>query len=247
MIDEYQRAGKISEGVYRTYIDVVRGDLVRWGKREGYLRQVLGRVIETLGNPVGWNTLKQNTDIASHNTVADYVDALKDSFILIYLHQFDMARRAPSYQKEKKIHFHDPFFLHALKGWISGRDPYTESIEFLRDAENVGRLVEGVVADHLIRLAFHLCGQKQLFEYENILFFWRGKKEREVDFTLRMNEKYLPIEVKYQHSIKRSDLYGVIDFGKGTNTKEGIILSKDKLQTKDRITIMPLSLFLMLV
>lgn len=247
VLDDYQKTGKISEGVYRTYVDVVRGDLAKWGKRESYLRQVLRRVVETMGNPVGWNTLRQNTEIASHNTVADYVDALKDTFILIYLYQFDMTRKGPSYQKEKKIHFHDPFFLHALRGWISGRDPYMESLEFLKDAENVGRLVEGIVADHLVRLAFHLSRQKELFEYENALFFWRGKREREVDFVLRMNRIYLPIEVKFQPSIKRSDLYGIIDFEKGTGHGGGLILSKDKLQTREKISVVPLAFFLMLV
>jgi predicted AAA+ superfamily ATPase len=247
VVDDYQKTGKISEGVYRTFVDIVRGDLVKWAKRESYLRQVMSRVVETLSNPVGWNTLKQNTDIASHNTVADYIDALKDSFTLIYLHQFDMARKAPLYQKEKKIYFHDPFFLHALRGWISGRDPYSESLEFLRDAENVGRIAEGVATDHLVRLAFHLSGQKQLFEYENRVFFWRGKKDREVDLILRLNDKYLPIEVKYQSSIRRSDLYGVIDFEKGAVSPSGLILAKEKLQSRNKITIVPLTLFLMLV
>ena len=247
VVDDYQKTGKISEGVYRTYIDVVRGDLVKWGKRESYLRQVLTRVIEALGNPVGWNTLRQNTDIASHNTIADYVDALKDSFILIYLHQLDTTRKRPSYQKEKKIHFHDPFFLHALRGWTSGRDPFEECVGFLKNSDSVGRLVEGITADHLIRLAYRLSPQKQLFEYENALFFWRGKREREVDFVLRMNGTYLPIEVKYQPSIKRNDLYGVIDFEKATQQMGGLILSKDILQTKDRIAVVPLPLFLMLI
>jgi len=245
--DHYRKRGRISEDVYRTYVDVVRGDLVKWGKRENYLRQVLGRVLETLGNPVGWNTLRQNTDISSHNTVADYVDALKDSFILIYLHQFDMARKAPSYQKEKKVHFRDPFFLHAVRGWILGRGPYEESLDLLGDTESVGKIVEGVVADHLTRLAFHLSAQKQLFEYENALMFWRGKKEREVDFVLRLNEAYLPIEVKYQRGVRRSDLYGVIDFGKGTACKGGLVLSKDKFEAMNGFSVVPVAMFLMLV
>jgi len=83
--DEYLRTGKISEGIYRTYVDVVLGDLVRWNKKETYLRQILRRIYQVAGNPVSWNTLKDDTDVSSHNTVADYVDTLKDSFILYYL------------------------------------------------------------------------------------------------------------------------------------------------------------------
>lgn len=57
----------------------------------------------------------------------------------------------------------------------------------------------------------------------------------------------LPIELKYQPSVKRSDLYGVMDFRKGTGYRGGLILSKDKLQTKDKTVVIPVALFLMLV
>ncbi len=82
VIDGYLKTGRISEGVYRTYIDVVCGDFARWNIRETYLRQVVRRIIDTLGNPVGWNALKQGTDIAHHNTIINYVNVLEESFIV---------------------------------------------------------------------------------------------------------------------------------------------------------------------
>jgi hypothetical protein len=248
VIDEYLRRGEISEGVYRTYVDVVLGDIVRWNKRESYLRQVLSRVIGTLGNPVGWNTLKQGTDIASHNTVADYVDTLRDSFVLLYMHCFDASRQGPAYQKEKRVYFTDPFFFHALRAWVTGGEPFPGSEEFLKSQQNVGILVESVVAAHLVRLAFRLSKQKQLFDYENVVFYWRGKKGREVDFVLRLNgDHHLPIEVKYQSEIGKSDRFGIIDFTKSSKSETGIILSRDKLEVKGKIVTLPVWLFLTLV
>jgi hypothetical protein len=246
--DEYHRTGKISEGVYRTYIDVVLGDLARWNKKETYLRQILRRIFVTAGNPVSWNTLKDDTDVSSHNTVAEYVDTLKDSFVLYYVNFYDVARKLPSYQKNKKIHFHDPFFYHALRAWIGGQDPFTASIDFLKDPQNVGMLAESLVGSHLIRLAFCMSQQKQLFDYENSLFYWKSGKDREVDFVIKLgDDSVLPIEIKYQSSIMKSDRYGIIDFKKSSGVDNGILLSKNKMEAKTGIVTLPAWLFLMLV
>jgi hypothetical protein len=245
---EYLEHGEISEEVYKTYVDVVLGDLVRWGKKEGYLRQVMTRVLETLGTPVGWNALKKETDIASHNTVADYVDTLADAFVLLYFHRYDASRQGPAYQKEKKICFHDPFFLHAMNAWITGREPFESTLDFLRKPENLGVLAEGVAADHVVRLAFLLSEQKQLFAYENVVLYWRGKRDREVDFVLRSGfSKGVPIEVKYQKTISNEDLFGVIDFMKISGSTNGIILSRDTLEVRRNIVVLPIWLFLLLV
>ena len=248
VIHEYLKSNEIPESVYKTYIDVVLGDLAKWGKRETYLRQVINRVIETLGNPVGWNTLRQGTDIASHNTIAEYVDTLTDSFVLLYLHRYDTSHQRPAYQKEKKIHFCDPFFLHAMRVWTTGKEPFESTLEFLRNPENVGVLAEGVTADHLIRLAFLLCEQKQLFAYENMVLYWRGKKEREVDFVMKeCLPKCAAIEVKYQPTISKKDTFGAIDFMKVSGTSSAIILSKETLEVRRNITILPIWLFLLIV
>jgi len=246
--DEYIRTGKISEGVYRTYIDVVLGDLARWNKKETYLRQIMRRIFGTAGNPVSWNTLKDDTDVSSHNTVAEYVDTLKDSFVLYYVRFYDIARKLPSYQKNKKIHFYDPFFFHALRAWIGGQDPFAASIEFLKDSHNVGMLTESIVGSHLIRLAFCVSQQKQLFDYENSLFYWKSSKDREIDFVVKLaDNSVLPVEIKYQSSIIKSDRYGIIDFKKSSGVNKGVLLSKDKTEVKAGIVTLPTWLFLMLV
>lgn len=225
VINEFKNTGKISEETYMIYLDVVRGDLTRWGRREEYLRQIIERVIETIATPVSWNTLKKDTDIASHNTVAEYIDSLKDSFILTYLYQFDVSKKRPFYQKEKKIHFQDPFIFHVMRSWVTGKEPYTYALEFLSDTTNVGKLVEGTVVSHL----------------DGKIFYW--KREREVDIIFNN----IPVEVKYQNEIARDDLYGIIDYRKTLGKKiPGILLSKDLIQTRDNIIILPTSIFLLL-
>lgn len=245
--DEYLKHNEISENIYKTYVDVVLGDLAKWGKRDTYLRQVINRVLETSGTPIGWNTLRQGTDIASHNTVAEYIDTLSDSFVLHYLFCYDTNRNKPSYQKEKKVYFTDPFFMHAMRGWISGKKPFESTMEYLGDPEKVGALVEGIAADHMVRLSFRLCEQKQLFCSEDSVMYWRGKKEREVDFVLKEGlPKPVAVEVKYQPKITTRDLYGVIDFKKITDSPNAIVLSKETLAARGNLTIIPIWLFLLL-
>ncbi len=246
-VDEYIRTDKISEGVYRTYIDSVLGDLTLWNKKETYLRQILRRIFDCIGNPVSWNSLINNTEISSHNTAAEYVDALKGIFVLYYIRFYDINKKMPLYQKNKKIYPLDPFFYHALNAWISGRDPFEESIRSLNDPGRKGILIESIVGSHLIRLAFLLSKQKQLFDYEQALFYW--KKDREIDFIMKVSDDLvLPIEVKYQPKIARSDRYSIIDFKKSSNKDIiGIILSKDTIEAKNNIITLPVWLFLMLV
>lgn len=246
--DEYLKHNQISENIYKTYVDVVLGDLAKWGKRETYLRQVISRVIETSGSPIGWNTLRQGTDITSHNTVAEYIDTLTDSFVLHYMFCYDTNRNKPAYQKEKKVYFTDPFFLHAMRAWIGGKKPFESTMEYLGDPEKVGALVEGIAADHMVRLSFRLCEQKQLFCAEDAVMYWRGKKEREVDFVLKHGlPKPVAVEVKYQPKITSRDLYGVIDFKKITDSPSAIVLSKETLEVRGNVIIIPIWLFLLIV
>lgn len=247
VIDNYLKNNQIAENIYRTYVDVVIGDLARWNKRENYLRQILRRVIASLGNPIAWNALKKNTDIGSHNTVADYVTTLQDSFILLILYHYNINRRAPNYHKQKRLHFQDPFFFHALNAWITGRDPFPNSLNVLKVPEILGLLVESVIANHLARLAFAFSQQKQLFDYETSLFYWKSKKKREIDFILRTDNNYIPLEVKYQSTIRKSDFYGIFDFIKSSGSRKGLVLSKNHLEIRSELVVVPTPLFLLLI
>ncbi len=107
-INEFAKSGTIAEITYRTYVDVVKGDLMRYEMNENYLRQILGQVLETIGTPVGWSTLRKSTDVASSNTIENYVTALDSSFVLNFFYRMNAPERKPEYAKEKKIIFADP-------------------------------------------------------------------------------------------------------------------------------------------
>jgi hypothetical protein len=247
--NEYLGINRISEQLFRTYVDVVLGDVMRWDKREPYLRQIVERIVERQGTPVGWETIARDTDIAHHSTVADYVQTLSDSFVLSYIYPVNLDTLAPEYRKQKKVYFRDPFIFHAMRGWVSGRDPYRSSMSFLERTEGRAALAESMTCDQLIRLAFQLSEQKQTFSHENSLFYWKSRKPRnyEVDFVLRWGNTLVPVEVKYQERLSSEDYSGIFGFLSTGKAKNGVVLSKNTMEEKRHAISLPLSIFFLLI
>ena len=59
-----------------TYSDWIRGDMIKHGKQEHYLREIIGAIIKRYGSQVTWNALSRDLSIDHPKTVADYVELL---------------------------------------------------------------------------------------------------------------------------------------------------------------------------
>jgi len=245
-VNSYVSQGAIPDIAYSDYVNLILRDIVRWGGNEIYLRQIVQRIVQTLSSQVSWNALKEETEISTHDTARWYVDILNNSFVVSYLHQLDKDKGVPYYRKAKKICFSDPFIFHALKWWALGvKQPFAEALEFLRDAGEKSKLTESVVCNHLIRLLFNMEPSPQ-FDYTTRLFYWESGKKREVDFVIKFEQDFLPIELKYQLKMQRSDVFGIIDFEKGGRSHKGIIVTKDTLAERKTHVEIPASIFLLL-
>ena len=245
-IDEYIKTRNISDNTYATFINFLVRDITRWNMSELYAKQIIRRVIETLSTPISWHSLKEGTEIRDHKTAETYVDILKESFVLLYLYQLDVNNKIPSYRKEKKIYFQDPFIFHACRSWIYGKPAFPSSLDFIRTEENKSKLVESVVSNHLVRYTFNMYSSP-LYDPTNYIFYWKSKRGREVDFIVRVNDRFLPIEVKYKEKIKREDAFGIYDFMKTSISFEyGIIVSKESFKINRRYIEIPAHLILLL-
>jgi predicted AAA+ superfamily ATPase len=171
---------------------------------------------------------------------------LESSFVISCIYRLDKNKGVPYFEREKKIHFQDSFIFHALRGWSFSLPYYESSLEFLGNMEDHAKLVESVICNHLIRLAFNLSPSSD-YEYVNKVTYWEGKHIREVDFAVRLNDKFLPIEVKCQSDFNRKDLFGLYGFMKGGSSYQGIVITKDLLKTERSITFIPNYLFLTLI
>ena len=247
VINSYLKNGFIQDSVYQIYVDAIMGDLRRAGKDTSYMVQLMPNIIKSITTPVSWNSLKENSDIGSHNTVEQFIKTLSDMFVLSIFYRYDSSKDQPKFNGLKKIFFRDSLFIHALNGHMAQKDSYNQSLKMLDSPENKSKIIEQVVSDHCIRLAFDLATKKSSFSYQSSVFYWKSEKSREVDFIVRYNDSLIPIEVKYQNQIKNDDLYGLIDFKKATKTDRGIIVTKSELKIKNNTVLIPASLFLLLV
>ncbi len=246
-INEYLNNGTIRESIYNIYLTSMKGDLNKVYKTENYLPQLMPNIITALGSPTSWSSLKGKTDISHHKTVEDYVRTLASMFVLIFLYQYNAKNDAPHYSGNKKIYFQDVFFFHALNAMLRNEKPFGFSLKFLENPIGKSKLVENIVGDHLIRLAFNFSPAKPTFDYTNSVFYWKGREDREVDFIVRENKNLVPIEVKYQNDIGRDDLQGIIDFKKVSGVKHAIMLTKKDFDVKYEAVFIPIPLFLLLV
>ena len=247
VVNEYLNRGMIKEGTYKIYLDTILGDIQSLNRNPNTFKQLAHSIIKTVGSTSSWRSLQKATDIGSQTTIASYVDTLQSMFVLSVFYQYSVESKRGLFHKNKKIYFHDPFYFHVLNGWISGDLSFNASIKHIESDMNQGILVEGLVANHLIRLAFNISPKKQNFEYSDLLFHWRYYKDKEVDFVYNNGIGVeTPIEVKFQNHITTRDLDGLINFKRQTGQKNAILLSKDKLLIENECIVIPVSLFLLL-
>jgi len=248
IINEKIASNTIHESTYASYLEGITGQWAGLAKNETLLKQFGGAIIKSLSSHTSWSSLAKEAALGSPNTAADYAYALCDLFVLSMVHRYGERKKIPMIQDDRKFYFRDPVFLHIFNGWMSPDDSFDTSMRCLEDESNQGSVVEGIVGDHLIRLAFARSTKKQTFDDSNHVFYWRDDKSREVDFILHEGAGVeVPIEVKFRSSIRYRDLAPVTRFLDRTGNKTGLILSKSELGARSDYVIMPASLFLLLV
>ncbi len=75
-INDLEESGRIMPSTFAVYCDWIRGDMLKRGKQEKYLREVLGAVIKRYGSQITWNNLAQELSIDHPATVSDYLEKL---------------------------------------------------------------------------------------------------------------------------------------------------------------------------
>ncbi len=239
VINEYKSTGTISTNVFNIYLNAIIGDLNRYNYKELYFKQLLREIFVTLSCPISWNSFTKTTEIKSHNTVQDYITALEELYVV------NISYRCSIHDKRihnfmKKIYVLDPFFFHALHGWSNSKTNYfVNAKENVMNLEIKSKIVEGIVYNHLCRLAYGL-NPRDLFDPKSTICYYEDKNKKEVDFVMMHNDKCYPFEVKYQATIAHSDFTGFKSFNKG------VLISKDELGTYRNYVKIPISLFLTL-
>ena len=248
VINEKFATSLISERTYTNYLEGITGEWNKLGKNETLLKQFGAVIIKSLTSHISWTNLSKEAALGNPNTASDYALTLQDLFVLSIIHLYGTDKRIPMIQKDRKFYFQDPFFLHIFNGWINTKDSFESSLKYTESEENRSKIIEGITADHLIRLAFSLSKKKQTFEYSSHVFYWKDDKNKEVDFIFYDGDSIeVPIEVKFRNRINYKELSGLTNFLSKTGRESGIVLSKSDLDIKTDYTIIPASVFLLLI
>ncbi len=187
-INELETHKTIGRSTFATYADWVRGDMLKRGKREHFLREILGAVLKRAGSQITWNTLVSELSIDHPATVADYVELLArmDAAIIQLALREDMLSGAP--KKARKVHFADPFVFHAVRSWLyDAENPYEEQVlPLLADPEARGALVESCAVSH--------------FHRHFPTYYIKGAGE--VDIAYVRDKRFWPVEIKWTRQLR---------------------------------------------
>ena len=244
--DAFLGGGRIPDSMYGACMDAVTGAITQAGRDASYLSQIMPSIAGAAGSPISWNALRKGSGMASHHTAEAYARALSDMFVLRVIYRYDGSRDGPRSDAPKKLHFRDPLFLHMMSAQASQDGPYEASVRRLEAPEARGALCEQIAADHAARLAFEMSGYRDWFDPQRSVFYWQGRAGREVDLVIRDGRGLVSMEVKYQSSIGRQDLSGLIDFAKATGRRGGILITRRHLCESPSVSQVPASVFLAL-
>ena len=236
--------GQIPGHLFDKYVGGFRAD---WDANERDRLSSFGRAIcDNLCSAVSWNDLNKQVQLGSWKKSEEYAFLLKHTSLVTVVQRYAERDNKTMPYNNKKIYFNDPFYFHIFNRLQDMAEPFPAAKKFLESDTDRGRLVENVVAGHLVRWAFDNTKGQQRFSPDNCIGYWKGGSGRETDFVLfNVAESVVPIEVKYSRHIRNADLRGLDDFLDVTGTKSGIVLSRNKLAFGDRHALVPVSLFLM--
>ena len=207
---------------------MIRSDFEKAKKSRILLKQVLVRILSIGGSPISWQSLAKTIDTPSYNTVREYSELLADSFLLTILYFLERNKKMANPNKMKKFYFFDPLLLNIARQEAG-----------LSANQDFSLAAEGAAAAHLVKKY-----ESRLFEgfsSTEKVFYWKSVKGKEVDFVVLQGELFIPIEVRYQSMINRSD-YSTMkrNFGKG------ILVTRNTFLIDETIIGIPAPVFFLL-
>lgn len=200
-MNDLTACGRVLPATLRTYSDWIRGDVLKRGRHEHYLREIISAIIKRYCSQITWNNLLADLSIDHPKTVADYVQLLAamDAAYIQSAIQEDRLCAAP--KKAKKLLFTDPFIFHALHDWVKPdhHDGYSLMQATLADPIQAGRLAEACAVNHCRRF------------YPTYYIKAKG----EVDIAVVREEQLWPIEVKWTSQLRPGQLTQIGKYANG--------------------------------
>lgn len=207
-INDFAKTGAIMPATLQTYADWICGDMLKAGKSEHYLREIIVGIMKRYNSQITWNSLSKDLTIDHPQTVIDYVTHLQNMDALFVQQAIVEDKLLGAPKKARRIMFSDPFIYHALGQWISPKDdPYSDVIQpLLADPTRAAHLVEG-------------CATTLYSRFYPTYYI---KAEGEVDIAYVKEKRFWPVEVKWTTQIRSKDIKQISKY------KNGLILTRQR-------------------
>ena len=130
----------------KIYHQWLRGDVVKLGKQELYLKELLGQIVKTMGSTISLQGLAQKTQLMSHHTAIDYISVLESCFAMKTLYCYNPETDAFHLKKQKKLYFTDPLIYWVAQEWSDQKAPenFEEQIAEMVAHEEISRRVSRI-------------------------------------------------------------------------------------------------------
>lgn len=206
-INDYAQHQSISNATLMTYADWIRGDMIKHGKQEHYLKEIIGAILKRYGTQITWNSIAQDLSIDHPKTVGDYMALLESMDALFVQSALIEDKLVGAPKKARKLFFTDPFILHAMKSWLyPTKDAFSNQIQpMLHDSIQISHLVE-------------LCAVTHYRRYYETYYI---KATGEVDIAYIDKARFWPIEIKWSNQLREKDLKQILKYN------NGVILTKN--------------------
>lgn len=208
------------------YGDILYKDIIRRGiKKEVELTKVANFLISNFSKEFTFKSLTSLGKIKHLSTISKWVKLLKEAYILLLIERFSFKIKESVYAP-KKVYCID-------NGIIT-------TVGF-RTSENIGRLMENLIAVELLR--------RKGYRQPNLeIFYWKDHQQREVDFVVKEGLKVKElIQVTYasvRDEIEKREIKALLKAGKELNCKDLIVITWDyedeEVIERKRIKFVPL-------
>ncbi len=158
-----------------------------------------------IGNIINYNEISQNTSL-NYRNLKKHLKILKETFICEELKPF-FTNRSKELSKNPKIYFLDTGFRNSL----------IDDMRLMEKRQDAGQIAENVIYRRL----------KELLNEHHKINYWRTKAGAEVDFILRIEDKLIPVEVKYSQIDEMKLSRSFINFINSFKPQRGIIITKN--------------------
>ena len=201
-INDMARHDRILPATFATYSDWIRGDMLKRGKQEHYLGEVLAAIVRCGGTQTTYNALARTLSIDHPATVSDYIALLTSMDVLRVQPALREDKLTGAPKKARKISFCDPFIFHAVQSWLhAAQDPFAAEVRpLLADPERTATLVEACAVAHYSR------------HYPT--YYIKG--EGEVDIAYVKDGRFWPVEIKWTGQLRPKTLKQI---GKYANSR----------------------------